>query len=93
MTEVRVICPTCESVWREATDEYAGAAVVRCPSCAKQTTLLEAAAAAWALGHISREDFFEVAGHVAPEDVGQALAALVNIAAWWERRTTGLESE
>ena len=91
---VVLICPTCESRWRHLTDdERSSTALVPCPNCGQPATILETAAAAWALGHISRGDFFEFAGHLAPEDVGEALTALVNIATWWEQRTSDQSSD
>ena len=88
MNSVPLTCPSCEAVWRQMTDEErSGTVLIRCPSCGERATVLEAAGAAWALGHISRDDFYALAGQVAPEDVGQALAALAKIASWWEQRT------
>lgn len=85
-----LVCPACESPWQSPVEEVHGStALVRCPQCDHTTTFLEAAAAAWALGHMSREDFFDLAAQIAPDDVGDALAALVNIAAWWDRRAHG----
>ena len=88
MAGVLLACPACEAVWKQTGDEERSSMTpVQCPHCGKQATVLEAAAAAWALGHISRHDFFEFASHVAPDDVGQALTALAKIASWWEQRT------
>ena len=95
MNSVALTCPSCEAVWRQITEEEASgmAILIQCPSCGELATVLEAAAAAWALGHISRDDFFALAGHVAPEDVGQALTALAKIASWWEQRTDDHQTE
>lgn len=87
---VLLVCPACELPWRQLTDTRPStSAQVRCPDCAQPTTLLEAAGAAWALGYLSREEFFELAGRVTPNDIGEALAALAHIAVWWEQRTSG----
>lgn len=85
---VPLICPACQVPWQQVTDDpSASTTPIRCPHCGQPATILEAAAAAWALGHITHGDFFELAGRVAPEDIGEALAALAKIAAWWEQRT------
>lgn len=83
-----LICPECQIPWQQITDDpSASTTPIRCPHCDQPATILEAAAAAWALGHITHGDFFELARRVAPEDIGEALAALAKIAAWWEQRT------
>lgn len=85
---VSLICPACQFPWRQVSaDPSASTTPIRCLHCGQPATILEAAAAAWALGHITHGDFFELAGRVAPEEIGEALAALAKIAAWWEQRT------
>lgn len=89
-TSTLLVCPACELSWRQLTDgEPSTSAQVRCPDCAQPTTFLQAGATAWALGHLSREEFFDLAGRVTPKDIGEALAALARTAEWWEQRAGG----
>ena len=84
---IPMICLACLHRWAEQLQAVSADPVVRCPRCGTSSTPLETAAAAWALGDLTRDEFFAIAGAISPDGITETLAALARITRWWEART------